>query len=153
MLATMGMMAALDQARPLSTAPQWSSLALASAATLPADEVLTRLESTTAGLSHDQAHARLAQAGANALRSHGARPTRRHRRRERPRQGTRHAAGSAAADPVNDPHDHRRPPRGWGFAMSRERRQRVDRRLRGPASCAPWRPPPRWNRAPEAVET
>jgi P-type Mg2+ transporter len=70
----MGAMAARDHPRPLSTAPQWSSLALASAATLPADEVLTRLESTAAGLSHDQARARLARVGANALRSHGARP-------------------------------------------------------------------------------
>ena len=67
-------MATVDQARPPSTATGWISLALASAATLPADEVLARLESTAAGLSHDQARARLAQLGANALRSHGARP-------------------------------------------------------------------------------
>jgi P-type Mg2+ transporter len=67
-------MSALDQAGPASTAPDWTSLALASAATLPADDVLTRLESRAAGLSHDQAQKRLAQVGANALRSHGARP-------------------------------------------------------------------------------
>ena len=50
------------------------SLTLASAAALSADEVLGRVESTADGLSHDEARARLAQVGANALRSHGARP-------------------------------------------------------------------------------
>ena len=47
---------------------------LARAAALPADDVLGRLKSTAAGLKHDEASARLAEVGANALRSHGARP-------------------------------------------------------------------------------
>src|SRR5689334_8514126 len=67
-------MSARDQAGRPVTAPGWISLALASAATLAADEVLIRLESTAAGLSLEQARVRLAQVGANALRSHGARP-------------------------------------------------------------------------------
>jgi Mg2+-importing ATPase len=66
--------AALDEARTPSEATGWSSLTLASAAALAADDVLGRLESSAAGLSHDQASARLAEVGANALRSHGARP-------------------------------------------------------------------------------
>ena len=67
-------MAALDKARPPPEATGWSSLALVSAAALSGDDVLGRLESTAAGLSHDQASARLAEVGPNALRSHGARP-------------------------------------------------------------------------------
>jgi P-type Mg2+ transporter len=67
-------MAALDKARPPSEATGWSSLALGSAAALPEDDVLGRLESSAAGLSHNQASVRLAEVGANALRSHGARP-------------------------------------------------------------------------------
>jgi Mg2+-importing ATPase len=68
-----GPMVSLDQTQRSSEA-SWSSLELASAAVLSADDVLKRLESTTAGLSHDEARARLVQVGANALRSHGARP-------------------------------------------------------------------------------
>jgi P-type Mg2+ transporter len=52
----------------------WDTLTLASAAVQSAEDVLRDLDSTVAGLSHDQATARLAQVGANALRSHGARP-------------------------------------------------------------------------------
>ncbi len=52
----------------------WSSLELPSAAAMSGDDVLGCLESTAAGLSHGQASARLAEVGANALRSHGARP-------------------------------------------------------------------------------
>jgi Mg2+-importing ATPase len=52
----------------------WSSLELADAAALSKDDVLGRLQSTTAGLSQEQALARLAEVGTNALRSHGARP-------------------------------------------------------------------------------
>ncbi len=69
-----GQVASLDQARPPPRAADWSSLALASAAALPSDDVLARLQSTVAGLSRDEASARLAEVGANALRSHGARP-------------------------------------------------------------------------------
>jgi P-type Mg2+ transporter len=67
-------MAALDKARPPPEATGWSSLALVSAAALSGDDVLGRLESTAAGLSHEKASARLAEVGANTLRSHGARP-------------------------------------------------------------------------------
>jgi Mg2+-importing ATPase len=67
-------MAALDKARPPPEATGWSSLALVSAAALSGDDVLGRLESTAAGLSHEETSARLAEVGANALRSHGARP-------------------------------------------------------------------------------
>jgi P-type Mg2+ transporter len=68
-------MASVDQARSMPGPRAWDSqLALASAAALPAADVLERLESTAAGLSHDEASARLAEVGANALRSHGARP-------------------------------------------------------------------------------
>jgi Mg2+-importing ATPase len=70
----MGRVVALDQARTLSKGAGWSSLALVDAAALPADEVLRRLESTRDGLSRDEARSRLARVGANALRSHGARP-------------------------------------------------------------------------------
>jgi P-type Mg2+ transporter len=61
-------------ARQPSEVTGWSSLALVSAAALPADDVLGHLESTAGGLSHDDAQARLAEVGANALRGHGARP-------------------------------------------------------------------------------
>ena len=47
---------------------------LVSAAALSADDVLGRLGSTAAGLSREEARVRLAEVGANALRSHGARP-------------------------------------------------------------------------------
>jgi Mg2+-importing ATPase len=67
-------MADPDEARRPSKGTGWSSLPLPSAAALPADDVLARVESTPAGLSQDQASARLAEVGANALRSHGARP-------------------------------------------------------------------------------
>ena len=72
--ATMGRVAGVDQARTLSKGAGWSSLALVDAAALPADEVLRRLESAPDGLSRDEARARLARVGTNALRSHGARP-------------------------------------------------------------------------------
>ncbi|MHB1568719.1 MAG: magnesium-translocating P-type ATPase [Solirubrobacteraceae bacterium] len=67
-------MAALHDARAPSKGTGWRSLTLASAAALSADEVLGRVESTADGLSSDEARARLAQIGPNALRSHGARP-------------------------------------------------------------------------------
>ncbi len=67
-------MAALDQAEPPGEAADRAPLTLASSATLPADDVLARVESTADGLSHDEALARLARLGPNALRSHGARP-------------------------------------------------------------------------------
>jgi P-type Mg2+ transporter len=69
-----GRMATLDQARAQSDATGWSSLTLASAAAMSADDVLGRLNSTAAGLSHEEVSVRLAEVGANALRSHGARP-------------------------------------------------------------------------------
>src|ERR1700759_4705824 len=47
---------------------------LVAAAALPAADVLTRLGSTSSGLSPTEAAARLAVVGPNALRSHGARP-------------------------------------------------------------------------------
>ncbi|MGZ4355140.1 MAG: cation-translocating P-type ATPase, partial [Gaiellaceae bacterium] len=49
-------------------------LDLATAATLPADEVLRALASGAEGLSGAEAQRRLASVGPNALRSHGARP-------------------------------------------------------------------------------
>lgn len=49
-------------------------MTLTSAAAVSADEVLGRLASTPEGLSCDEAGVRLAGIGANALRSHGARP-------------------------------------------------------------------------------
>ncbi len=67
-------MAALAETRVLSKGTGWKSLTLAAAAALSADEVLGRLESTSDGLSRDEAGVRLAEVGANALRSHGARP-------------------------------------------------------------------------------
>jgi Mg2+-importing ATPase len=67
-------MAAVDEARTPSTGADWRSLALGAAAALSADDVLGRLNSTTTGLSHDEARVRLSDVGANALRSHGARP-------------------------------------------------------------------------------
>ncbi len=44
---------------------------LADAATMPADDVLQALDSSSDGLSSDEARARLARVGPNALRSHG----------------------------------------------------------------------------------
>ncbi|MGZ4332272.1 MAG: magnesium-translocating P-type ATPase [Solirubrobacteraceae bacterium] len=70
----MGGVTALDQARRTSKGAGWNSVALAEAAVLPADEVLERLESAASGLSQEETRARLARVGANALRSHGARP-------------------------------------------------------------------------------
>ena len=67
-------MATLDHAQSATGASDWSSLTLAESATLPAGEVLARLESTAEGLSADRARERLALIGPNALRSHGARP-------------------------------------------------------------------------------
>ena len=67
-------MSALDDSRALSKGADWRSLRLASAAALAADAVLGRLQSTADGLSSGEAGVRLAQAGPNALRSHGARP-------------------------------------------------------------------------------
>ena len=67
-------MAALDETRTPSKGMGWNSLALVSAAALSADDVMGRLESTVAGLSHNETSVRLAQVGANVLRSHGARP-------------------------------------------------------------------------------
>ena len=67
-------MAALDQARGSAEQDGWNSLALVEAAAFPVDEVLARVESTASGLSHEESVARLARIGANALRSHGARP-------------------------------------------------------------------------------
>ena len=66
-------MAAVDETR-VSKATDWTSLTLASAAALAADEVLGRLQSTAEGLKSEAAEARLAQVGPNALRSHAARP-------------------------------------------------------------------------------
>jgi Mg2+-importing ATPase len=66
---------------PASAEPQsppqgkdWSPLALADAAALSTEDVLGRLRSSVEGLSSAQASRRLAEVGANALRSHGARP-------------------------------------------------------------------------------
>jgi P-type Mg2+ transporter len=67
-------MAALAESRVPSKGADWRSLTLASAAGLPADDVLEGLESTADGLSWDEAGMRLARVGPNALRSHGARP-------------------------------------------------------------------------------
>jgi P-type Mg2+ transporter len=60
-------------AGPVSSA-DWTSLELAVAATLTADDVLSRLGATASGLSPAEAAARLARVGHNVLRSHGARP-------------------------------------------------------------------------------
>jgi P-type Mg2+ transporter len=67
-------MATLDRARPLPESTDWDTLTLASAAMQPTEDVLAHLGCTAAGLSHDHAAVRLAEVGANALRSHGARP-------------------------------------------------------------------------------
>jgi len=67
-------MATVDEARVPSTGADWRSLALVAAAALSADDVLGRLKTTAAGLSQDEARARLGEVGSNALRSHGARP-------------------------------------------------------------------------------
>jgi P-type Mg2+ transporter len=69
-----GSMALSDPAGPSPEVADWRSLALAAAAVLSTDDVLRRVESTAAGLSREQASVRLAEVGANALRSHGARP-------------------------------------------------------------------------------
>jgi Mg2+-importing ATPase len=69
-----GLMGALDKARMPPESTAWDRLTLASAAVQPTDDVLGHLECTAAGLSRDQASSRLAEVGANALRSHGARP-------------------------------------------------------------------------------
>jgi Mg2+-importing ATPase len=67
-------MALVDRARPAPDSARWTSLTLAASAELGADDVLDRLDTSTAGLSEDQALARLTEVGHNALRSHGARP-------------------------------------------------------------------------------
>ena len=54
--------------------PGWASLTLAQAAELSSDDVLARLHSGGGGLSPLKASSRLGEVGANALRSHGARP-------------------------------------------------------------------------------
>lgn len=51
----------------------WAPLELRSAATMGVGEVLASLESSSEGLSNEEAARRLEQAGPNALRSHGAR--------------------------------------------------------------------------------
>lgn len=60
--------------RPSRDLPAWSSIALEAAASLSSDHVLARLQCDRAGLSQAEAAARLGETGANALRSHGARP-------------------------------------------------------------------------------
>ena len=67
-------MATLVETRVPSMGTDWRSLTLATAAALSTDDVLGRLDSTPDGLSRDEAGVRLAEAGPNALRSHGARP-------------------------------------------------------------------------------
>jgi cation transport ATPase-like protein len=69
-------MAALAQPTLQPAGSDWSTLTLGSAAALSGEDVLGRLESSDAGLSDDQASERLAKVGNNALRSHGARPSR-----------------------------------------------------------------------------
>jgi Mg2+-importing ATPase len=66
--------AADNHVRPESQPKDYRSLSLASAAALPAEDVLRRLETVAGGLSSEQAAVRLAEVGPNALRSHGARP-------------------------------------------------------------------------------
>jgi Mg2+-importing ATPase len=61
-------------ARAPTALPGWASVALASAASLSSGDVLTQLECEPAGLTQIEATARLGEIGANALRSHGARP-------------------------------------------------------------------------------
>src|ERR1035437_117044 len=67
-------MGTLDKARMPPESTAWDRLTLASAAVQGTDDVLGHLECTAAGLSHDEARVRLSDVGANALRSHGARP-------------------------------------------------------------------------------
>jgi len=67
-------MTTVHELRPSPEAIGWNTLTLASAAVQSPEDVLGRLDSAAAGLSHDQVTARLAEVGANALRSHGARP-------------------------------------------------------------------------------
>ena len=67
-------MATLAQPTLPPEASDWSALTLLSAAALSGEEVLRRLETSTAGLSNQEAFRRLAKVGNNALRSHGARP-------------------------------------------------------------------------------
>ncbi len=62
------------QRSPSSAPADWSLLELALAAELPADDVLTCLDSTLRGLSADEVGVRVARIGPNVLRSHGARP-------------------------------------------------------------------------------
>ena len=67
-------MATADRARPPPEVTDRDTLTLASAAVQPTEDVLAYLASSPTGLSHGQASTRLAEVGANALRSHGARP-------------------------------------------------------------------------------
>ena len=67
-------MATVQGVHPPLEATGWDTLTLASTAVQPTEDVLGHLGSTAAGLSREQATARLAAVGANALRSHGARP-------------------------------------------------------------------------------
>jgi len=67
-------MATLAQPTLPSQATGWDSLTLSSAEALSGADVLGRLQSSSSGLSQEEASARLAKAGPNALRSHGARP-------------------------------------------------------------------------------
>jgi hypothetical protein len=67
-------MATLVETRVPSMGTDCRSLRLATAAALSTDDVLGRLDSTPDGLSRDESGVRLAEAGPNALRSHGARP-------------------------------------------------------------------------------
>jgi Mg2+-importing ATPase len=77
MIAPSGVVPGEEGGHPVPASPEtagWSSLTLGSAAALAAQDVLGRLETSAAGLSRPEAEARLASVGANALRSHGARP-------------------------------------------------------------------------------
>jgi Mg2+-importing ATPase len=67
-------MATVQGVHPPLEATGWDTLTLASTAVQPTEDVLGHLGSTAAGLSREQATTRLAAVGANALRSHGARP-------------------------------------------------------------------------------
>ncbi len=67
-------MVTLDKTRLPAKAEHWDTLTLASAAVLSGEDVLGSLGSTAAGLSREEALARLVKVGPNALRSHGARP-------------------------------------------------------------------------------
>ncbi len=63
-----------DRGTSRSSPADSQPLKLVAAGALPVGEVLERLGSTAAGLSHEEAAARLVAVGPNALRSHGARP-------------------------------------------------------------------------------